>query len=260
MGLLTPSCDPKGFLLTSFAAPLVLDAPRFHLTASDPLPRTAVFDCDGTLWSGDAGSGFKVWSIKAGLVSAELTDWIDERYRLYNRGEVSELAICGEMVQMYEGQHESTMREAADAFVQEYVLPRVFPEMARLVQALREADVAIWAVSSTNNWVIESGVRAMGIPADRVLAATVRVAGGRVTNELVDVPTDEGKATALRRVGISTPDAVFGNSIHDAAMLAMAARPFAVNPTGALQQTAVESGWPVFWPQGTLASRDGSSS
>ena len=28
-------------------------------------PRVAAFDCDGTLWSGDAGEGFFDWEIKA---------------------------------------------------------------------------------------------------------------------------------------------------------------------------------------------------
>ncbi len=57
-------------------------------------PATAVFDCDGTLWSGDAGYGFMVWSIEAGLVSRNASDWIDSRYRLYLNGEVSETARC----------------------------------------------------------------------------------------------------------------------------------------------------------------------
>ena len=45
-----------------------------------------------------------------------------------------------------------------------------------------------------------------------------------MTNELLDVPTDEGKVAALARVGVGEPDAVFGNSVHDAAMLRIARR------------------------------------
>ena len=69
-------------------------------------PKIAVFDCDGTLWSGDAGSSFMTWSIDTGLVSREAADWIDTRYRAYHRDEVSEIAICGEMVQLYQGLRE----------------------------------------------------------------------------------------------------------------------------------------------------------
>ena len=32
-------------------------------------------------------------------------------------------------------------------------------------------------------------------------------------------------------MGVTAPDAVFGNSVHDAAMLAIARRAFPVNPT-----------------------------
>ena len=32
-------------------------------------PTLAVFDCDGTLWSGDAGERFFDWELKRGVVS-----------------------------------------------------------------------------------------------------------------------------------------------------------------------------------------------
>ena len=51
-------------------------------------PKVAVFDCDGTLWGGDSGYGFMVWSIEKGLVSRSTSDWIDTRYRGYLAGTV----------------------------------------------------------------------------------------------------------------------------------------------------------------------------
>ena len=211
-------------------------------------PKIAVFDCDGTLWSGDAGSGFMNWTIEKGLVSREATDWIDGRYRGYLRGDVSEAAICGEMVQMYQRLREEEMRRAAKAFFETRIEQNIFPEMLALVKELRGEGVDIWAVSSTNNWVIEEGVRRFGIPVDRVLAACVEVKGGVVTDVLLDVPTDEGKVMALNRVGVTAPDAVFGNSVHDAAMLAIARRAFPVNPTPALLERSAQEGWPVYYP------------
>src|ERR1700733_3813362 len=79
-----------------------LETSEFHSAVYSLSPAVAVFDCDGTLWSGDAGSSFMNWTIETGLVSREATDWIDGRYRGYLRGEVSEAAICGEVVQMYQ--------------------------------------------------------------------------------------------------------------------------------------------------------------
>jgi len=211
-------------------------------------PKVAVFDCDGTLWSGDAGSGFMNWTIGTGLVSREAIDWIDGRYRGYLKGGVSEVAICGEMVQMYQRLREEEMRRAAKVFFKSQIERNIFPEMLGLVEELRGDGVDIWAVSSTNNWVIEEGVRRFGISADRVLAAQVAVKDGVVTDVLLDVPTDEGKVAALARVGVMAPDAVFGNSVHDAAMLGIARRAFPVNPTPGLVERSSQEGWPVYYP------------
>ena len=211
-------------------------------------PRVAVFDCDGTLWSGDAGYGFMVWTLEQGLVSRSTSDWIDNRYRGYLAGKVSELEMCGEMVQMYAGLHEQELREAARQYVQEFVLQRVFPEMAALLATLVKAGVELWAVSSTNRWVVEEGVRAFGIPEERVLAAAVRVIDGVISSEIAAVPTDELKAEALTKAGLPAPDAVFGNSIHDLAMLDVARNAFPVNPSPALLQAAAKRGWGYFRP------------
>jgi phosphoserine phosphatase len=225
-----------------------LSAADFHRTVLALAPRIAVFDCDGTLWSGDAGYGFLLWSIETGLVSRNAADWIDSRYRLYRTGDISELAICGEMVQLYTGREETELRRAAATFYGSQIQPHIFPEMQRLVADLQAAGCEIWAVSSTNNWVIEEGVRDFAIPPERILSARVAVVDGFITSTLIDVPTDEGKALSLQRVDRGHPDAVFGNSIHDAAMLALARAPFAVNPTPGLLEMAIERNWPIFIP------------
>ena len=212
-------------------------------------PKVAVFDCDGTLWSGDAGYGFMAWSLEQGLVSRSTHDWIDTRYRAYLAGGVSEEAICGEMVQMYAGLRDSELRAAAAQYVDKFVRGRIFEEMRALVAAMRKAGIELWAVSSTNRWVVVEGLREFGIPVERTLAADVRVADGIITSEMIDVPTDDAKATALNRVGLPHPDAVFGNSIHDLAMLKLARCPFPVNPSPALLIEAAKSGWGYFRPQ-----------
>ena len=225
----------------------------FRRAVLDPAPRLAVFDCDGTLWSGDAGLGFMTWSIEAQVLASEASAWIEERHRLYREGQVSELEICGEMVQVYAGLREEDLRRAAARYFAAHVEAQIFPEMQALVAALEAAGTEIWAVSSTNNWVIEEGVRRFGIPAERVLAASVRIVDGLATRELIDVPTDEGKAEALTRAGIPHPPVVFGNSIHDAAMLEIAEHAFPVNPSPGLLEIAARRGWAVFYPDAVLA-------
>jgi phosphoserine phosphatase len=233
---------------TVSAKPQLLSTPEFEAAVYALAPRVAVFDCDGTLWSGDAGSTFMHWTIETGLLSPEAIAWIEERYEGYKRGEVSELAICGEMVQVYRGLAETQMRAAAREFFRERIERNIFPEMQRLIARLQRDGVEIRAVSSTCDWVIEEGVRRFDIPASRVLAARVEVVDGAVTDRLLDVPTDEGKVAALASAGITQPDAVFGNSVHDAAMLAIARRAFPVNPTPALVERSAAEDWPIYFP------------
>jgi phosphoserine phosphatase len=216
-------------------------------------PAIAVFDCDGTLWAGDSGYDFMIWSIEEGLVSRNVSDWIDSRYRMYRAGKVSELAICGEMVQIYDGLSELEVRGAAAVFFRSRFAGKFFPEMRSLVTSLQARGTDIWVVSSTNNWVIEVGVRGLNIPPSRVISARAAVVDGVITSNLLDVPTDEGKAESLIKAGVAAPDVVFGNSIHDAAMLEIARHAYPVNPTPALVQIAGQHGWPVFYPDGVPA-------
>lgn len=211
-------------------------------------PRVAVFDCDGTLWSGDSGSGFLKWSIDEGLLSRSTSDWVDARYRAYLAGQVSEETICGEMVQIYAGLRDQELRASAAQYVQKYVTPRIFEEMDRLMAALRKEGVELWAASSTNKWVVAEGVRYFGIPEHRVLAAEVAVNECIISGDLLRVPTGKGKATALRSVGLVRPDVVFGNSVHDLAMLEIARFAYPVNPSPSLLDAASSHGWGHFIP------------
>jgi phosphoserine phosphatase len=211
-------------------------------------PSIAVFDCDGTLWSGDAGADFFYWEIERGLISRETGEWARARYKEYEAGNVDEEQMCGEMVTINRGVSHSTLQEAAAEFFEEVVSHRVFPEMQELTRRLAEQGCDLWAVSSTNNWVVEVGAERFGIASDHVLAASVHVDNGCASDRLIRVPTDELKAVVIREVIGKPMEAVFGNSVHDRAMLEMAKYPFCVNPNPDLEQIARERGWTVYWP------------
>jgi phosphoserine phosphatase len=211
-------------------------------------PSIAVFDCDGTLWSGDAGADFFYWEIERGLISRETGEWARARYKEYEAGNVGEEQMCGEMVTINRGVSHSTLQEAATEFFEEVVSHRVFPEMQELTQRLAEQGCDLWAVSSTNNWVVEVGAERFGIAGDHVLAASVHVDNGCASDRLIRVPTDELKAVVIREIIGKPMEAVFGNSVHDQAMLEMAKYPFCVNPNPDLEQIARERGWTVYWP------------
>jgi HAD superfamily phosphoserine phosphatase-like hydrolase len=214
-------------------------------------PRVAAFDCDGTLWSGDAGETFFDWEIKRGVVSAEVSRAMRARYAEYKAGKVSEEDMCGEMVTMHKGLSDSTVMQVATEFISSHFPGRVFPEMKLLVHQLREQGCEIWAVSSSNEWLIRAGTKEFAIPESRILAAKVELDGGIVTDKLVRIPSGPGKPKALSEVVGKEIHAAFGNSRWDVEMLAMATHAFAVNPNPDLETTARQRGWTIYFPDGT---------
>jgi HAD superfamily phosphoserine phosphatase-like hydrolase len=214
--------------------------------------RVAAFDCDGTLWSGDAGETFFRWEITEGIVSTEVAQAMRARYIEYKAGKVSEDDMCGEMVTMHKGISEAVMMKAASDFMADSFPGRIFPEMQELVRRMHAQGCEIWAVSSSNEWVIRAGMKQFGIPDERILAAKVAVADGIVTGRLVRVPSGPGKPLALREVAGKKIDAAFGNSRWDADMLADAGHGFAVNPNPDLEKMAGDRGWTIYFPEGTL--------
>lgn len=211
-------------------------------------PHTAAFDCDGTLWAGDAGEGFFQWELDQGLVSPEIANWGRQRYADYRAGQVSEEEMCGEMVFMHEGLSENLVQSAANQFFDERMLRQIFPELRNLVRKLLDQGCEVWAVSSTNEWMVRAGMRYFGIPQERILASAVEVADGIITDRLIRVPTGDAKPAALRSVLEGPPDTAFGNSKWDVAMLAMAKHAFAVNPYPELEDVARQFGWRIYYP------------
>lgn len=218
-------------------------------------PAIAVFDCDGTLWAGDSGADFFYWELKQGLLPRVVADWVRTRYQDYLDGRVDEYTMCAEMVTIHTGIPVATIREAVSAFFAEVVEHRIFAELHELTHKLTEQGTEIWAVSSTNDWVVEEGAKRFGIPASRVLAASARCEPGPdglgecAGGEIVRVPTDEHKAIAIREVIQRPVDAVFGNSVHDFAMLEIARDPYAINPNPDLEAAAKTRNWTVYWPE-----------
>jgi len=232
--------------------PLKSHQTRFIETVLALNPRVATFDCDGTLWSGDAGEGFFYWEMEQGLVSKEIASWARARYGDYRAGHVPEAAMCGEMVTMHRGLPEAAVQQACDTYFPQAIAPNIFPEMRELVQRLLKFKCDVWAVSSSSQWIIRSAMKSFGIPQNRILAAEVAVENGIVTDRLIRIPSGPGKVEALRSAldssPVPSPDCAFGNAIWDREMLALSKHPFAINPNPNLKEIALANGWTVYQP------------
>ena len=214
-------------------------------------PQLAVFDCDGTIWSGDAGEGFFDWELRRGVVSDEMVRWARARYAEYRAGKVSEDDMCGQMVTIHQGLKESDVLQVARIFFQENFAGRIFSEIRELISLLQKSGCDVWAVSSTNEWVIREAMTFVGIPREKILAAAVEIEDGVITNRLTRVPSGPGKPKAILNEIGKVPDVAFGNSRWDVEMLTLAKFPVAVNPNPDLETLARERTWTIYWPNGT---------
>jgi len=212
-------------------------------------PGLAVFDCDGTLWSGDVGERFFDWELKRGVVSDEIVRWARARHAEYKKGNVSEDDMCGEMVTLHRGLRVEEILRLSAEFFAEHFIQHIFTEMRQLIRELQSSGCDVWAVSSTNQWTIQAAMRHFGIGEDKILAALSKVENGIITDQLVRIPSGIGKPKAILEVVGRPPDVAFGNSRWDAEMLRIARYPVAVNPNPDLEELARQREWTIYWPQ-----------
>src|SRR5260370_3694935 len=149
------------------------------------------------VWEGGWGRGFMDWEIENKIVSDKVGALARVRYAEYVTGKVSEEDMWGEMVAWHGGLKVDTVKEAGERYVVEMIEKRVFPEMQELVARLLSTGCDIWAVSSTNEWVIRAGVKRYGIRADHVLAVSIERENGIATENLILVPSRSGNSLAL---------------------------------------------------------------
>jgi phosphoserine phosphatase len=155
------------------------------------------------------------------------------------------------MVTLHKGLDEGVVQEATDRFFEDNLVSGIFPEMQALLHRLHDNGSEVWAVSSSNQWIIRSAMPHFKIPRERILATEVRVVGGRVTDQLIRITSGPGKPEAIQEVVKRVPDATFGNSQWDREMLAISPHPFAINPKPDLEKIAREQGWQIYFPEGT---------
>lgn len=214
-------------------------------------PQVAVFDCDGTLWAPDAGEGFLDWELQRGLVAPDVARWVRARYADYRAGKVPEDVMCGEMVTIHAGLRDEVVEQAAEEYFAPNIEPWIFAEMRALVARLQAQGCVVWAVSSSNQWIIRVAMRRFRIPSERILAAEVAVENGIITDRLIRIPSGPGKAQAIRQKIAQTVDAAFGNTRWDAEMLQLARHAYAINPSPDFELFALKQAWTVYLPDGS---------
>lgn len=218
-----------------------------RVIASAPSGSFAVFDADGTLWSGDVGEELMLALLDEGALdgrpAGDRTAW--ESYLALQ--DKDHTAAYAWVVELLAGWSEEALVARCEALVHSFAPAHVFRPMLTLAQELEGAGVPVWYVSASNRWVVDAGIRRLGLPGGRVLAMQVAVEAGVLTDRIVAPRTNlEGKCDAIRAAVGPSPLLAAGNSTNDAPMLRMATGlALTVNPSEGLYTEAVASGWLV---------------
>jgi len=149
------------------------------------------------------------------------------------------------------GHCEKDIRALAAELFRTVIEPRIFPEMRELTYRLADDGCQVWAVLSTNNWSIEAPPRAFASPGARHRPRASRSKSLRHRPPSAGPTDDELEGNPIQELIGCRVDAIFGNSIHDLAMLETTPHPFAVNPNPDLEKIARTRGWTVYQPTST---------
>ncbi len=210
--------------------------------------RVAVFDADGTLWSGDVGEAHLDWLDRHGVVAPPAPHGsLREAYDALCARDAS--AGYAWACEVMAGLDEARVVETARGCWQGH-RERIFAPMRALVAALAAAGVEVWVVSASHRWIVAAGAAELGVAAERVVAVSVPVAQGRLGAPVEQpMPNGPGKVAAIAaRVG-ARPVLGAGNSLHDAPMIDTAevgllvATPGSGYLTPALRERAERGGW-----------------
>jgi phosphoserine phosphatase len=189
-------------------------------------PGVAAFDADGTLWDGDIGEDVLRELIRCGsLIDPPPRPYEEYEHRV-RRDPADGFAFA---VRLMRGMGEAEVLDVSRRVFADRFASAVFDDVRACLHHLVARGWQAYVVSASNRWSVEVGAGHLGVPADHVIAVSVAVEDGRLTDRVAaPVPTLEGKPILLRRIAGRDADIAFGNSVLDLPLLLTSRTPVAV--------------------------------
>jgi len=212
--------------------------------------RIALFDLDETLIAADSASLWLRWLIKQNLASANLLDDEQTLMEQYYRGELSMVDYMKTTLSPLKGVSQQQVASWAAEFIQQEILPRVYPAARERLQWHREQGHYILVISATGEHLVVPIAEQLG--ADAALAIGVAQQDGYLTGETYGILTyQEGKVQRLAQWLAENPELQFdysygySDSINDQPLLEYVDEATTINPDPRLKLIAEQQGWPM---------------
>jgi HAD superfamily hydrolase (TIGR01490 family) len=212
----------------------------------------AFFDLDRTLLAGSSAYYFGRAVYRAGGLSRRqlARDAVEQlKFRMRGATDAAVSALMERVMKGIAGQRVRDLeRLRADALAG--ILPRIYPQMMRVVRDHQDAGLRCYIVSAASQEMV--GTLAEVLAMDGGIGTRSEIVDGVYTGRL-DGPFayGEGKAAALRefaaaqRIDLERSWA-YSDSASDLPMLEAVGNPVAVNPDAELEQVARRNGWEVY--------------
>jgi len=226
-----------------------------------PAPRSrkrvgAFFDVDKTLISENSGSLYMKHRYKLGEISGwELLKGLGA-YLRYKVGLLDIASWTRDVMQQFKGESERAMARQAKAWMEEEVVPTIYPEAAELVADHLAKGHVVAIVSGATKFVVKPLAEHLGIK--HLLYTRLEVENGHFTGRVVEpICFEDGKIYWLNqlveRQNIDLAKSYFySDSITDLPLLDLVGHPVVTNPDPRLYREAVRRRWSVrfFEPPG----------
>jgi putative phosphoserine phosphatase/1-acylglycerol-3-phosphate O-acyltransferase len=216
----------------------------------------AFFDVDKTLISENSGSLYMKHRYQRGEISGwELWKGLGA-YLRYKLGLLDIATWTRDTMQQFKGDSERALAREARIWMEEKVVPTVYPEAERLVgDHLAEGHV-VAIVSGATKFVVKPLAEHLGIK--HLLYTRLEVEKGRFTGRAVEpICFEDGKIYWLQQLvedqNIDLAKSYFySDSITDLPLLDLVGHPVVTNPDPRLYREAIRRRWPVrfFEPPG----------
>ncbi len=154
----------------------------------------------------------------------------------------------------YDGLDSAQMKSLAIKMFEHYLKKKIFPEAISQIEEHRENGDHVALLTGSLDFIVTPIAEYLGV--DSVLAPSLGELGGRFVGELKSEPLiGEQKAIVMKQFAEETGISLdvcyaYSDSQSDLPMLNCVGNPVAVNPTKALRQKALATGWEMHeWMQ-----------
>lgn len=209
----------------------------------------AIFDLDDTLLAGDSASLWLEFMVQQGQAAPEMLQQEATMMRDYRAGKLAMEQYMAFTLQPLRGVPLQQLAPRVMHFIQQRILPRVYPQGRALLSHYQQQGWRCLIVSATGEHLVAPIARMLGV--EESLAIKLDSRDGCYTGATQGVLTyQQGKVQRLKLWCQQQQESLadshgYSDSINDLPLLSQVSQAHVVNPDPALAQEARARHWPL---------------